>query len=83
MVSVLWLAFIVRCAWFLRRLRGWRQDPGPGGLPRKFLRGRPRLRRVIVGLALPGLLLVAGLGTSVLALLLWAVELTLNGFTQP
>lgn len=80
-VSVLWLAFIVRCAWFLRRLRGWRQDPVPEGLPEKFLRGRPRLRRVVVGLAHPGLLLVAGLGTSVLALLLGAVELTLNVFS--
>jgi hypothetical protein len=79
-VSVLWLAFIIRCAWFLRRLRGWRQEPAPGRLPRKFLRGRPRLRRVVVGLAHPGLLLVAGLGTSVLALLLGAVELTLNVF---
>ena len=79
-VSVLWLAFIIRCAWFLRRLRGWKQDPVPARLPKKFLRGRPRLRRVVVGLAHPGLLLVAGLGTSVLALLLGAVELTLNVF---
>jgi hypothetical protein len=79
-VSVLWLAFIIRCAWFLRRLRGWKQDPAPVRLPKKFLRGRPRLRRVVVGLAHPGLLLVAGLGTSVLALLLGAVELTLNVF---
>ena len=29
-VSVLWLAFIIRCAWFLRRLRGWKQDAGTG-----------------------------------------------------
>ena len=79
-VSVLWLAFIIRCAWFLRRLRGWKQDPAPAGVPKKFLRRRPRLRRVVVGLAHPGLLLVAGLGTSVLALLLGAVELTLNVF---
>jgi hypothetical protein len=77
-VSVLWLAFIVRCAWFLRRLRGWKQDPAAARVPRKFLRGRPRLRRVAVGLAHPGLLLVAGLGTSVLAFLLGAVDLTLN-----
>ena len=80
-VSVLWLAFIIRCAWFLRRLRGWKQDPASPLLPKKFLRGRPRLRRVVVGLAHPGLLLVAGLGTSVLALLLGAVELTLNVLT--
>ena len=77
-VSVLWLAFIIRCAWFLRKLRGWKQTPVPGAVPKKFLRDRPRLRRVVVGLAHPGLLLVAGLGTSVLALLLGAVELTIN-----
>ena len=77
-VSVLWLAFIIRCAWFLRRLRGWKQAPEPRTVPKKFLRGRPRLKRVVVGLAHPGLLLVAGLGTSVLAFLLGSVELTLN-----
>ncbi|WP_261792419.1 hypothetical protein [Arthrobacter sp. PM3] len=77
-VSVLWLAFIIRCAWFLRRLRGWRQVPKSGTVPKKFLRGSPRLKRVVVGLAHPGLLLVAGLGTSVLAFLLGSVELTLN-----
>ena len=77
-VSVLWLAFIIRCAWFLRRLRGWKQTPESGRVPKKFLRDRPRLKRVVVGLAHPGLLLVAGLGTSVLALLLGAVELTIN-----
>lgn len=77
-VSVLWLAFIIRCAWFLRRIRGWKQDPAGARVPKKFLRRRPRLRRVVLGLAHPGLLLVAGLGTSVLALLLGAVELTLS-----
>ena len=77
-VSVLWLAFIIRCAWFLRRLRGWKQTPEPWTVPKKFLRDRPRLKRVVVGLAHPGLLLVAGLGTSVLAFLLGAVELTIN-----
>jgi hypothetical protein len=77
-VSVLWMALIVRCAWFLRRLRGWRQSPEDSRLPKRFLRHSPQLRRVVVGLAHPGLLLVAGLGTSVLALFLGAVELTLN-----
>ena len=77
-VSVLWMALIVRCAWFLRRLRGWRQNPQDSRLPKRFLRHAPQLRRVVVGLAHPGLLLVAGLGTSVLALFLGAVELTLN-----
>ncbi|GAT88716.1 hypothetical protein CVCC1112_3375 [Paenarthrobacter nicotinovorans] len=77
-LSVLWMAFIVRCAWFLRRLRGWRQVPVKTRVPKKFLRGRPRLKRMVVGLAHPGLLLVAGLGTSLLALFVDAVELTLN-----
>ncbi|MCB5275004.1 hypothetical protein BJG92_02542 [Arthrobacter sp. SO5] len=77
-VSVLWLAFIIRCAWFLRRLRGWKQEPARTRVPKKFLRSRPRLRRVVLAFAHPGLLLVAGLGTSVLALLLGAVELTLS-----
>ncbi|WBM79567.1 hypothetical protein KIV56_14795 [Cryobacterium breve] len=34
---VLWMAFVVRCGWFLRRLRGWRELPrgarGSGGVP--------------------------------------------------
>lgn len=77
-LSILWMAFIVRCAWFLRRLRGWRQVPVKTRVPKKFLKGRPRLKRVVVGLAHPGLLLVAGLGTSLLALFVDAVELTLN-----
>ncbi|MCY0906550.1 hypothetical protein [Arthrobacter sp. H14-L1] len=77
-VSVLWLAFVIRCAWFLGRLRGWRQAPTDSKVPDKFLRDRPALRRVVIGLAQPGLLLVAGLGTSILALLLNAVDLTLS-----
>ncbi|WP_423184281.1 hypothetical protein [Arthrobacter sp. NyZ413] len=77
-VSVLWMAFIVRCAWFLRRLRGWRQDPARSRVPKKFLSTQPWLRRIVVGLAHPGLLLVSGLGMSILALFLSAVELTFN-----
>lgn len=77
-VSVLWMALIVRCAWFLRRLRGWRQVPVGSRLPAEFLHRSPQLRRVVVALAHPGLLLVAGLGTSILALSLGAAELTLN-----
>ena len=77
-VIVLWLALIIRCAWFLRRLRGWRQSPAGSRVPDEFLHGRPRLRSVVIGLAHPGLLLVAGSGTSVLALLFDAVDLTLN-----
>ncbi|WP_159707760.1 hypothetical protein [Arthrobacter sp. 18067] len=77
-LSILWMAFIVRCAWFLRRLRGWRQVPVKTRVPKKFLKGRPRLKRVVVGLAHPGLLLVAGLVTSLLALFVDALEVTLD-----
>ncbi len=81
-IIVLWLALIIRCAWFLGRLRGWRQIPLHSRVPDTFLRDRPRLRRIVIGFAHPGLLLVAGLGTSVLALLLDAVDLTLNVLTR-
>lgn len=77
-VAVLWLAFLARCAWFLRRLRGWRQVPTLSRVPKPFLRGRPRLRRVVIGLAHPGLMLLAGMGTSLLAFLLGPVELTIE-----
>ena len=77
-VSVLWMALIVRCAWFLARLRGWHQAPGNSRVPARFLRRSPELRRVVIGLAHPGLLLVAGLGTTILALFLSGLELTLN-----
>ncbi|MFF1880388.1 hypothetical protein ACFVVC_02805 [Pseudarthrobacter sp. NPDC058196] len=77
-VSVLWMALIVRCAWFLRRLRGWRQVPVDSRVPAGFLHRAPQLRRVVVALAHPGLLFVAGVGTSILALSLGAAEVTLN-----
>ena len=77
-VSVLWMALIVRCAWFLARLRGWHQAPGNSRVPARFLRRSPELRQVVIGLAHPGLLLVAGLGTTLLALVLSGLELTLN-----
>jgi hypothetical protein len=77
-VAVLWLAFVARCAWFLRRLRGWRQVPAFSRVPKSFLRGRARLHRVVIGLAHPGLMLLAGMGTSVLAFLLGPVELTIE-----
>lgn len=80
-IGVLWLALIVRCAWFLRRLRGWRQVPvrasDQRAVPVEFLQDRPRLRTVAIGLAHPGLLLVGGAGSSLLVLTLGRVDLTL------
>ena len=77
-VAVLWLAFLARCAWFLKRLRGWRQVPTLSRVPKSFLCGRPRLRRVVIGLAHPGLMLLAGVGASLLAFVLGPVELTIE-----
>lgn len=77
-VLVLWMAFVVRCSWFLRRLRGWRERPEAHAVPDEFLRGSPRLRATVVGLAHPGLLLVGGLGASVFAVLLGGPEFMLH-----
>ncbi|MEC5150805.1 hypothetical protein [Cryobacterium sp. GrIS_2_6] len=77
-VVVLWMALVVRCSWFLRRLRGWRELPEAHAVPEDFLRTSPRLRSTIVGLAHPGLLLAGGLGASVLAVVLGGPESTLN-----
>ena len=80
-VAALWLALVVRCAWFLRRLRGWRQVPArtsdQRAVPAEFLQGRPELRTVAIGLAHPGLLLVGGAGSSLLVFTLGRVDLTL------
>ncbi|WP_104162873.1 hypothetical protein [Cryobacterium sp. N22] len=80
-IGVLWLALIVRCAWFLRRLRGWRQlparTPDQRAVPAEFLRDRPELRAVAIGLAHPGLLLVGGAGSTLLVLSLGRVDLSL------
>lgn len=77
-LTVLWMAFVVRCAWFLRRLRGWRERPDRTEVPVQFLHARPALRSVAIGLAHPGLLLVSGLGGSILAAYLAAPELNVT-----
>lgn len=75
--AVLWGALIVRCAWFLGRLRGWREAPEASEVPETLLAGRPDLRRVVIGLAHPGLLLATGIASAVTALIAAEVELHL------
>ena len=75
-IVVLWLALVSRYVFFLVRLRGWRAVPTRHRIPVSFLAEAPRTRRVVVGLAHPGLLLVAGLFTTVLALALAVEDLT-------
>ncbi|MCI2958100.1 hypothetical protein MN032_10370 [Agromyces atrinae] len=69
--GLLWLAFIWRCAWFLARVRGWKQmadHPVPG----RLLPDRPNLRRVVIGLAHPALFFVTGMVSSLLLLAIGA-----------
>lgn len=66
-VLAIWLVFLLRCAWFLSKLRGWRERPSAerSRVPDAFLAGRPRVRSVVVGLAHPGALIAtAGLSTA-------------------
>jgi hypothetical protein len=76
-VALLWLGFVVRCAWFLGRLRGWSELPATSEVPATLLAGRPDLRRVAIGLAHPGLLLVVGVVAGVTALFAPQGEVTL------
>jgi hypothetical protein len=60
-IAVLFAAFVLRCAWFLARVRGWRGIPANDRVPPSMLAGRPDLRRAVVGLAHPGLFGATGL----------------------
>jgi hypothetical protein len=60
-IALLFAAFVLRCAWFLARARGWREIPADDHVPPSMLAGRPMLRRAVVGLAHPGLFGVTGL----------------------
>lgn len=75
--TVLWAALVVRCSWFLARLRGWAEAPSTSEVPASLLANRPRLRRIAIGLAHPGLLLATGLASALLAMLAAEVELSL------
>lgn len=61
---VLWIAFIIRCASYLGRIRGWRGHPSRTEVPDQVLADRPHGRAVIIALANPTLLLLTGLVAS-------------------
>ncbi|MGI9823214.1 hypothetical protein [Agromyces sp. Marseille-Q5079] len=63
--AVLWAAFVLRCAWFLARVRGWAEIPLADATPTHLLATRPALRRVVVGLAHPALFAVSGLVVAI------------------
>jgi hypothetical protein len=64
-VGLLWIAFVLRCAWFLVRLRGWREIPATSDVPESLYRGHPNLRALVLGLAHPALLVVTGILSGV------------------
>lgn len=72
---VLWVAFIVRCAWFLARIRGWGARPAHTEVPDAMLADRPAGRAFVIALANPALLLITGLVASFGVLLGIEVEL--------
>lgn len=63
--AVLWGAFVLRCAWFLVRVRGWAEVPTADRVPAHLLGTRPALRRIVVGLAHPVLFAVTGLVVAI------------------
>ncbi len=74
-VAVLWAAFVLRCAWFLAKARGWAEVPERDRIPDALLAARPALRRAVVGLAHPALFAVTGLAVAI------AVPFTVGEFT--
>ena len=77
-VLFLWLMLILRYAWYLSRLRGWRSRPVSTRLPDDFLETSPRSHGIIVGLAHPGLLAATGGLAVLIASVLWIDEVTIN-----
>lgn len=75
-IVVLWAAFIIRCAWFLARIRGWRALPSRSEVPDTLLAAHPEFRRLVVALANPGLLLITGFIAGIGVL--FAVEIQLE-----
>ncbi len=72
-ITILWVVFLLRCAWFLTRVRGWAQHPARTTVPARLFLRHPRLRTVTIGLAHPGVLIAAAALTG-LALL--AIEIS-------
>ncbi|MBP2421082.1 hypothetical protein [Microbacterium imperiale] len=67
---LLYCVLIVRYAGYLARLRGWAAVPTRHRIPETFLAEAPRTRQIVIGLAHPGLLLAAGLLSTLVAIAL-------------
>ncbi len=67
---LLYCVLIIRYAGYLVRLRGWSAVPTRHRIPEHFLAEAPRTRQLVIGLAHPGLLLAAGLLSTLVAIAL-------------
>ena len=74
LVALLWIGFVLRCSWFLAKVRGWREAPTTDGLP-ELLAAHPGWRRVVIGLAHPALFAATGLAGAI------ALSLAADGST--
>lgn len=77
-ITVLWTVFMLRCAWFLIRVRGWAEHPASTTVPARLFLRRPRLRAVTIGLAHPGLLVAAAIVSGLALLAIEVSDLTLQ-----
>jgi hypothetical protein len=68
---LIWLGLILRCAWILMHLRGWRAAPATTRLPSTFLAGAPRVRAWVIGIAHPGVVGAAGVISVAGTLTVW------------
>ncbi|WP_130505820.1 hypothetical protein [Microterricola gilva] len=77
-ITVLWIVFMLRCAWFLIRVRGWAEHPASTTVPARLFLRRPRLRTVTIGLAHPGLLVAAAIVSGLALLAIEVSDLTVQ-----
>lgn len=75
-ITFLWIVMLLRCAWFLAKVRGWRQIPATTTIPARLLLREPRLRAVVIGLAHPGVLIAAACISGLALLAIELVDLT-------
>lgn len=75
-ITLLWIVFLLRCAWFLGRVRGWRQIPSTTTVPARLFLREPRLRAVVIGLAHPGVLIAAACASGLGLLSIELIDLT-------
>ena len=75
LVALLWIGFVLRCSWFLAKVRGWREAPPTDRVPDRLLAAHPAWRRVVIGLAHPALFAATGLAGAI------ALSLAADGST--